>query len=68
MIAAQPARTARRTGRTIGKCKARCPGGYACVCTDDVEHALHICQHEECWCHTQERYQPPVLSERIIKP
>jgi hypothetical protein len=44
-----------QTRTSLGNCKRKCPGGYKCTC-DDREHTLHICQHPDCWCHSQERY------------
>lgn len=49
-------------------CRRTCPGGNPCTCNEAVDHWLHICQHEACYCHTRQRYDEekhrPVLARQ----
>lgn len=65
MSTAQIARTGiiPQTKTSVGKCKRKCPGGYKCVC-DALPHEIHVCQHPDCWCHSQQRYE---VGERVYE-
>jgi hypothetical protein len=38
-------------------CLKSCPAGNECCCVSYGTHHLHICEDEECYCHSQERYE-----------
>lgn len=44
--------------RNPNRCGGRCPGDRACCLRGDVEHELCVCNDAECWCHSEERYEP----------
>ncbi len=39
------------------RCRRLCPDGSICCLNNDVRHALCICKHPECDCHSADRYQ-----------
>lgn len=50
-----------------GRCPDYCPGGNRCACDRNgqkvvggakklVRHTLHICEDEDCICHSERRY------------
>lgn len=51
-----------------GKCQHACIGGYRCCLNGAVDHRLHICQHDDCPCHSRQRYDPDTGDAPRPKP
>ena len=40
----------------VNRCRCLAPCGHGCCLLATVEHTLHICECEECYCHRRQRY------------